>query len=40
MIILTAVIFPVIAIGCALWISGAMLTYIGEIRRDIRDAKR
>jgi hypothetical protein len=40
MITLTAVIFPLVTIGCGIWIFGAMITYLGEIRRDIRDAKR
>lgn len=40
MITLTAVMFPLTAIGCGIWIFGAMISYIGEIRKDIRATKR
>ena len=40
MITLTSVLFPIIAIGCSLWIVYAMVDYLAEIRKDIRDLKR
>ena len=39
MIYIMTIIFPLIAIGCSLWILTAMGTYVADIYRDIRADK-
>jgi hypothetical protein len=39
MIYIMSVIFPLIAMGCSIWIFIAMISYVSEIRRDIKSHK-
>ena len=39
MMYLMGIAFPLLAIGCSLWIATAMVTYVLEIQRDIRADK-
>ena len=39
MMYIMTILFPLIAIGCSLWIFTAMVSYVAEIRRDIRADK-
>ncbi len=40
MIYIMSILFPLIAIGCSIWIFIAMIAYVVEIQKDIKSADR
>jgi len=40
MMYIMCILFPLLAIGCCLWIFVAIISYIVDLHRDIRTAKK